>query len=180
MLEKIYAYCGLQFARFQFRSDVDTPQEMTKFFTGSRHVLITLPLGYEQAAEAGKALRKFRDSLGHLQFTVIHTSTRATALTEFPHCTVIRIDPADITRFGLPGKPLLQRIFTKQYDVALDFNLDFVLHTAYICKASRAKVRVNFFDDVNADLFFNVRFKLGAKRSTQSVYDQCAACLSMF
>ncbi len=180
MLERLYAYCGLQYARFQFRSDIDTPQKMTNFFTGARNVLITLPIGYEEAAEAGKALRKFRDSLSHLEFTVIHTSTRATALTEFPRCTVIRIDPPDVNRFSLPVAPLLKRIYVKQYDVALDFNLDFVLHTAYICKASRAGVRVNFYDGPDADLFFNVRFNLAARRASQSVYDQCASCLAMF
>jgi hypothetical protein len=180
MLERFYAYCGLQFARFQFRSDIDMPQEMTRFFTGARHVLITLPAGYEEAAEAGNALRKFRESLSHLQFTVIHTSTRATALTEFPRCTVIRLDPPDINRFSLPSKALLQRIFVKEFEVALDFNLDFVLHTAYICKASRARVRVNFCEHPSADLFFNVQFKLGERRPSQSVYDQCASCLSMF
>jgi hypothetical protein len=180
MLEGLYAWGGLQYARFQFRSDIDTPQDMTRFFTGARHVLLTLPPGYEEAAEAGNALRKFRESLYHLQFTVIHTSTRATSLTEFPRCNVVRLDPNDINRWSLPSKALLQRIFVKEFDVAIDFNLDFVLHAAYICKASRAKVRVNFSDHPEADMFFNVQFKLGARKSTQTVYDQCAACLSMF
>lgn len=180
MLERLYAWGGMQYARFQFRSDIDTPQDLTRFFTGAHHVLLTLPPGYEDAASAGNALRKFRDSLSHLQFTVVHTGTRATALTEFPRCTVVRIDAQDIDRYGLPSKALLQRVFFKEYDVAIDFNLDFVLHAAYICKASRARVRVSFCDHAYAESFFNVLFKLGSQRSAQTVYDQCATCLSMF
>jgi hypothetical protein len=170
----------MQFAKLQFRSDFDTPQPMTNFFTGAKNVLIMLPAGYQESVEAGKALRKFRDQLTHLHLTVIHTSTWATALTEFPHCTVIRMDPKDINKFSLPSKSLMKRIFTKEYDVALDFNLDFVLHTAYICKASRARVRVNFFQHQASDIFYNVQFHLHEQKNPQALYEHCAKCLAMF
>jgi hypothetical protein len=79
----------------------------------------------------------------------------------------------------LPTKAILQRIFTKEFDVAVDLNLDFVLHTAYICKASRAKVRVGFSSQVS-DVFYNIILNLNKQRTPQALYDKFAECLSMF
>ena len=130
--------------------------------------------------DAANALYKYREALGHLNLTIIHTGTRETTLSSFLHSQIIRITPADINRFSLPTKGLMQRVFTREYDVALDLNLDFVLHSAYICKASRAKIRVGFQRNPLSDLFFNVRVDLAERRAPQSAYEQFAACLMMF
>jgi hypothetical protein len=179
MFDNALRYAGLQIARFQFRSDVDTVQPLTTFFTGAKSVLITLPAGYEEAIIAGDALHAFRNRLMHLNLTVVHTSTRATSLSDFPRSEVIRISQADINRVFLPTRELLQRIIHQEYDAAVDLNLDFVLHTAYICKASRAKVRVGFVHPWS-DVFFNVQFNLDRQRTPQVVYEKFAQCLAMF
>lgn len=179
MFEKVLRYVGFGIARFQFRSDIDTVQPLTKFFTGAQSALIMLPAGYEEANIAGDALHAFRNRLVHLNLTVVHTSTRATSLSDFPRSEVIRIGPSDINRLSLPTKGLLQRIIHRDYDAAVDLNLDFVLHTAYICKASRAKVRVGFVHPWS-DTFFNVQFNLDKQRTPQVVYEKFAACLAMF
>jgi hypothetical protein len=179
MFERALAKLGLQFAKFQFRSDIDTVQPMTEFFTGARNVLITLPLGYEEAILAGNAMKAFRNRLSHLHLTVVNNSTRATSLIDFPKCEVVRLDPADINKFSLPTKQLLQRILQREYDVAMDLNLDFVLHTAYICKASRARVRVGF-NHPWSDVFFNVQLNFDKQRSPQVLYEKFAACMAMF
>lgn len=180
MLDRTFALLGLQFAKFQFRSDFDTPQHLTNFFTGAKNVLVTMPRGYDNAVHAGNALYKYRDALSHVHLTIIHTGTRETNLTSFLHSRIIRITPADVNRFMLPKRALMQQIFSREYDVALDLNLDFVLHSAYICKASRAKVRVGLHRSPLADLFFNVRVDLAERRAPQSMYEQFAACLMMF
>ncbi|HLF15682.1 MAG TPA: hypothetical protein VI932_12430 [Bacteroidota bacterium] len=180
MLERTFSLVGLQFAKFQFRSDFDTPQNMTNFFTGAKNVLVAMPRGYDNAVHAGNALHKYRDALNHLHLTIIHTGTRETNLSSFLHSQIIRITPADINTFSLPTRGLMQRIFLREYDVALDLNLDFVLHSAYICKASRARVRVGFQRSPLADLFFNVKVELTERRAPQSMYEHFAACLMMF
>jgi hypothetical protein len=180
MLQRTFSLVGLQFAKFQFRSDFDTPQDLTNFFTGAKNVLVTMPRGYDNAVHAGNALHKYRDALNHLHLTIIHTGTRETNLSSFLHSQIIRITPADINRFSLPSRALMQRIFVRQYDVALDLNLDFVLHSAYICKASRAKVRVGFQRSPLADMFFNVKVELAERRAPQTMYERFAAALMMF
>ena len=71
------------------------------------------------------------------------------------------------------------RIFNREYDVAMDLNLDFVLHTAYICKASRARVRVGYSHSA-ADLFYNVQLNFDRNSSPQVLYKKFASCLAMF
>ncbi len=179
MLEQLFKNIGVRLAKFEFRNEIDAVQPMTGFFTGARSVLITLPVGYEEAVLAGNAMRSFRNRLQHLQLTVVNNSTRATSLIDFPKCEVIRLDPGDVNRFSLPTKHTLQRILHREFDVAMDLNLDFVLHTAYICKASRARVRVGF-GYANAETFFNVLLNLDTQRSPQVLYEKFAACIGMF
>ncbi|TAK53763.1 MAG: hypothetical protein EPO24_13905 [Bacteroidetes bacterium] len=180
MLERLKAYIGLQLAKFQFRNEVDKPQELTQFFSGAKNVLIVLPLGYEEAVIASNALRAFKARLNHLHLTVVNNGTRATSLIEFSKCEVIRMNPADVNKLFLPTPGIMQRILSKEYDVAMDLNLDFVLHTAYICKASKAKARVGFSAGSTADTFFNVQLNLKMPAPPQAMYEKFAACLSMF
>ncbi|HLA99925.1 MAG TPA: hypothetical protein VJO14_00940, partial [Bacteroidota bacterium] len=93
MLERTLSVVGLQFAKFQFRSDFDTPQPLTNFFTSAKNVLITMPRGYDNAVHAGNALHKYKDRLDHLHLTIIHTGTRETNLSSFLHSQIIRISP---------------------------------------------------------------------------------------
>jgi hypothetical protein len=179
MFEQAFKYVGLQLAKFQFRSEMDTMQPMTNFLRTAKNVLITLPAGYDEAIFAGNAMRKLRQRLENPRMTVIHTSTRTTSLADFQKCEVVRIDPSDINRFSLPTRGLLQRIFPHEYDVAVDLNLDFVLHTAYICKVSRARVRVGF-GHPSADAFFNVLVNVNKEQPPQALYEHFASCLAMF
>ena len=179
MFDQAFSRLGFLFAKLQFHGDVDQVQPLTEFIKGARNMLIILPLGYEEAAVASDALFRTCRELSHVHLTVIHTGTRATSLTVFPKCEVIRIDPADINRFSLPTRSLMKRIFKHEYDVAMDLNLDFVLHTAYICKASRAKVRVGC-THAASDLFYNVQLNLNTHSPPQAVYQKVASCLAMF
>ncbi len=179
MFDDALAYVGLQVAKLQFRTDIDQVQSFTTFLRTAGNVLITLPVNYEESVIAGNALRDFRRQRENLKLTVVNNSTWSTSLADFPRCEVVHVDTADVNRLSLPRKALLQRILHAPFDVAVDLNLDFVLHTAYICKASRAKVRVGFAHAA-ADLFFNVQINIDRRRTPQALYERFAACLSMF
>jgi hypothetical protein len=179
MLDEAFAFVGIQMTKLRFRFDTDTVQPFTGFLKDARNVLITLPTGYDNSVLAGNAIRAHRDRLAHLHLTVVHNSTRSTPLSEFQGSEVVRIDPSDINRFSLPTRQLLKRVMTRPFDVAIDLNLDFVLHTAYICKVSRARVRVGFAHAA-ADMFYNVQVKLNAQKSPQALYEKFAAVLAMF
>lgn len=178
-IDRTLEHLGLLYARFQFRKDADLPQPFTKFFSSARSILVVLPTGYEESIIAGDALQQFKTRLQHANLTVVNTGTRMTSLVGFPKCQVIRLDPPDITRFSLPSGPALQRIIHREHDVAMNLNLDFVLHAAYICKASRARVRVGFTHRAS-DVFYNVQLHLTSPRTPAMLYEKFAACLAMF
>ena len=179
MFDRFFFQLGFLFARLQFLTDVDHVQSMTEFVRGARNVLILLPAGYEDAVLASNALFEICRELGNVHLTVVHTSTRATSLAVYPRCEVLRLDRGDLNWFSLPTRSLMRRIFKRDYDVAMDLNLDFVLHTAYICKASRAKVRVGC-SHAASDLFYNVQLNLSRRSSPRELYQKYAACMAMF
>jgi len=179
MLKRLYWFLGFQYAKFQFKNEIDHVQSLTEFFTGAKSILVILPIGYEEAIHASNSLRRFRNRLQHLHLTVIASGTRATSLIDFPKCEVIRLIESDINRFFLPSKAILQRICQREFDVAMDLNLDFILHSAYICKASRAKVRIGLVHP-KADIFFNVQINITTPRTVQALYEKFAAYLAMF
>ena len=170
---------GLRLARYQFRKERDTVQPFTNFFSGAKNVLVILPVGYDEAILASEALSVHKDKLSNVHLIVIHNSTRFTSLAIFPRSEVIRLDPPDLNRFFLPRTSVIQRLPKHQYDVAMDLNLDFVLHSAYICKASRARIRVGF-SHPEADLFYNVQMQFNGPRTPQAMFDKFVNCLSMF
>ena len=179
MLKRAFAYAGLQFAKLQFRADIDAVQPMTDFFSKAGTILLVLPVGYEESVIAGKALGKLHDRMKNMHVVIVHTGTRATPLSVLPRSEVVRIDQNDINKFSLPRQSLLHRILPRHYDVAIDLNLDFVLHTAYICKVTRAAVRVGFEHDGD-DAFFNVQMNVDRQRAPQARFEHAATFLSMF
>src|SRR5436309_15732484 len=102
MFERVLAFLGLQIAKLQFRSEFDTIQTMTNFFSSAGNILIVLPVGYEQAVHAGNALREACSRLPHAHLTVVHSGTRETALGVIPRCEVVRMDASDLNKFSLP------------------------------------------------------------------------------
>jgi hypothetical protein len=179
MFDKLRTSMGLWYAKWQFRKNVDQPRQMTDFLRGARSILVMMPQRYEDAQAAGDSLRRIFQSLKDAHLTVVTTGTRAATIGEMHRSNVIRLDEADLNRFFLPRKNTLKGICGRQYDVVLDLNLDFVLHAAYICKASRAPVRVGI-GRPRSDAFFNVEMNLDRSTSPGVVYEKLAQCLEMF
>ncbi len=179
MLEQFGERLGRAFASLQFRSQKDPPRQMTGFLRTADHVLITLPVGYDAAVAAASALQQIRNNLTQGHLTLVHAGTRDTGMTGYLRCEVVRLAPDDINWFALPRRSVLQRIMTHPYDVAIDLNLDFVLHTAYICRASGAGIRVGC-GAAGTENFFNVQIQNSAPRSGQQMYDPLVAALAMF
>jgi len=179
MIQRAFTYLGYRYAKFQFRADVDAVQPLTDFFHTAKSMLVILPVGYEDALIAGTILRDVLKQRRSLHLTVIHNSTRETPLSELPRCEVVRLNPEDINRFSLPKKSIVQRLAAQHYDVAVNLNLDFILHTAYICKASRASVRVGC-THLASDVFYNVQVNLTTPASPHVLFKRFAECMAMF
>lgn len=179
MFDNLRKSIGLLYAKWHFRKNGDSQQVLTDFFRRAQSFLIILPPGYEEAHIAGNSLKRLFDVLKNAHLTVVTTGIRATALSDMQRSNVIRLDEVDINRFFLPRKNVLQRISARSYDVAIDMNLDFVLHAAYICKASRAPIRVGIMRQ-HGERFYNIQLNLNRSVPLQHVYEKFVQCLEMF
>ncbi len=179
MLRDLRQSVGLLYARWCFRNDREPQQPLTDFFRRSRKILVLLPQGNKEAALAGTTLNKLWDMLKNMHLTVVTTGIRPTLLSDSLQSEVILLKNVDVNKFFIPRKTVLQRVLAQSYDVAVDLNLDFILHAAYICKASRAPVRVAAMRQ-HGETFFNVQLNLDRTASPQVVYEKFVECLGMF
>lgn len=179
MLHDLRQSVGLLYARWYFRKDSQPQQPLTDFFRRSRSILVVLPQGDEEAAIAGTTLRKLWDVLKNMHLTIVSTGIRPTLLSDSFQSEVILLEDVDVNKFFIPRKSVLQRVLARPYDVALDLNLDFILHAAYICKASHAPVRVAAVRQYG-ETFFNVQLNLDHTAPPQIVYEKFVQCLAMF
>jgi hypothetical protein len=178
ILRQIRTWLGLAYARWRFRTDRDYHQPLTEFFRSARSILVVLPMGYEDANVAGAAFKRLLGGAANAHVTVVTTGIRATPLSD-GRSEVIRVDEVDLNPFFLPRNNIMHRVIAHSYDLAVDLNLDFVLHAAYICKASRAPVRVGIRRE-HSDTFYNVQLNLDRSGSPQTVYGRFVDLLNMF
>ncbi|MDI6802891.1 MAG: hypothetical protein QME58_03475 [Bacteroidota bacterium] len=179
MFEHTLEYIGLQYTKFLYRKEKDTQQELTDFISHARTILIVLPVDYEDAQAAGIAFRTIRDKLENKEITIVTEGIRSTSLSELPRSKVIRMSASHINKFFLPRQNFLDRLRETSYDVIINLNLDFVLYTAYICKATGAKYRIGLADRA-ADTFYNVQFNFNKAQPASNIYQQFVQYLKMF
>jgi hypothetical protein len=168
---------GLRLARFTFRSKPDQTMTFTGALTAGKHVLLVLPLVPTQHS-TGAIIELVRSRYGDDHITVVADALDNGITALMPHSEILRISAQQVTRFFHPPGALLQRIAGRPFDIAIDLNLDFLLPSGYICKASGARVRVGFARP-GADLFFNLQVQTGNTQGS-SVYERLASCLKMF
>jgi ADP-heptose:LPS heptosyltransferase len=96
-----------------------------------------------------------------------------------PRSTVIRLVKEDVSFFYLPRTPFLEGLAKREFDLAIDLNLDLVLPSAYICRESKARVRVGFIRH-RSDTFYNLAIQLNPVLNREEIYERLANCLQMF
>jgi ADP-heptose:LPS heptosyltransferase len=179
MLTAIRKGVGLSLARWHFKKADGVETSFTRFFTEARRILVVLPLWEEEAASPHELLLTLKEHVKEANLTIV-AGTQETYLSHLiPNSTIIRIHQNDLTTFFLPRTSVLSALGARQYDIAIDLNLDFLLPSAYICRVSNAKIRVGFARP-NADVFFNMTVDRNPDLDKTSPYDRLAKCLQMF
>ncbi len=177
MLESVRRSLGLRVARLTFRRRSDTIVSFTGSFSPGKRGLVILPLSATRHS-VQPVLDFLRTSIGESRLTVVAAEHDTTPTTMLPRAEVVRISNAEISRLYLPIRPIIQRITARQYDVAVDLNLDFLLPSGYICRVSNARVRVGFCRH-GADTFYNLQVQSDPAHP-RALYDRFATCLQMF
>ena len=169
---------GLLYARFHFR-EPDKVLTFTDAVKRARSALVVMP-SEQMYSEMSRPLLQFiqsRFSGGNL--TIIVPEEAKPVVRQLTRCDVINLRQDDIGSFALPKKEIINRIRRNTYDLVIDLNLKFSLPAAYMCKASRSRLRVGFATEY-ADTFFNLQIRTDASRNVKSTYERFAACLGMF
>jgi ADP-heptose:LPS heptosyltransferase len=178
MLDRLRKRIGLFYAKVHFR-EPDKVLTFTDAVKRARSAMVILP-SERTHTEMSRPLIQFiqRRFLGG-NLTVIVPDEARSFERQLPRCDVIHLRQIDIGSFALPKKSIIHRIQRNEYDLVLDLNLEFSLPAAYLCKASRSRLRVGFATEY-ADTFYNFQIKRDAARNVKTVYERFAACLGMF
>ena len=178
-IQQLRLWVGDRIARFTFRAMRDDIIAFTDAVSSARSVLVVMPLDAGRTAPPQSVLDYLHRTYAEGSVTVVTHEADLGLTRRLPRCTVIRMVHEDITPLMLPRKAFLERVLTKPFDLALDLNLDFLLPSAYICKASRARVRVGFVR-AYAEGYYNFTVKANPSLRREEVYGRLTRYLQMF
>jgi len=179
MFENARRTLGLQIARFRLRN---APHEVVAFTAAlgcAERALLIMPLGNGEFLPTVMVIDMLRRKYGERNLTVVTDGRGSEVNRALPHSTFIRLLNTDLNALFLPHTNVLHQIRQSSYDVAIDLNLDLVLPSAYICRASSAIVRIGFVRK-HADVFYNFQIRPDPTLSRRVIYDRLAKCLQMF
>jgi len=179
MLNAIRRSVGMQVSRFRFRKTRDKVMSFSRSFTDARDVLVVMPFDRGQLLKTVFVIDLLRKTFHEENLTFVTTERNQELRRMMPRSQFIPVSENDRTVFHLPRPALLQRVNRKPYDLAVDLNLDFLLPSAYICKATNARVRIGLAKK-RGDMFFNFQVRTGAEQGGKDVYERLATCLQMF
>ena len=177
MLESLGRSLGLSLSRFRFRNNRD---EVISFagITAGNHALLILPLT-PSAVSPAPVIDLLRKHFPDNRITIVTDEHDSTVGALLPRSEILRFGTANISRFFLPTPDITRVVQARRYDVAIDLNLDFLLPSAYICKASNARVRLGFAR-TGAEAFYNFLMQPDITRGAAHLYERFAAVVQMF
>ena len=179
MLDDFRRFTGLQVARFRFRRSREKVISFTRSVSNARDVLVIMPLDRRQLLNTVFVIDLLRKRFREENVTFVTHEKNQELKKMMPRSQFVTLLASEATLFYLPRREALRRVQRRSYDLALDLNLDFLLPSAYICKASGARVRIGFARK-RADTFFNFQVRTDPALSPQNLFDRLATCLQMF
>lgn len=177
MLESLGRSLGFHLSRFRFRNNRDGVISFTGITAGN-HALLILPLTPSTLSPA-PVIDLLRKNFPDNRITIVTDEHDSAIGALLPHSEIVRLGTANTSRFFLPAPDITRAVKARRYDVAIDLNLDFLLPSAYICKASNARVRLGFAR-IGAEVFFNFVMQPDSTRGATQLYERLAAVVQMF
>jgi len=179
MFEGLRTLVGWQTARFRFRKDRDRVIRFTEAVTSARSALVIMPLNPTNLLPTVTVFEMLKKKFQEEHLTVITGDHGLEVMRLLPRTQFIHILAAEVSPFYLPHKDIIARVRKKPYDLAIDLNLDLVLPSGYICRASDARIRVGFVRK-RADMFYNFLIRPDPTLGTKLIYDRMVQCLQRF
>ena len=179
MLDSFRRTAGIALCRWHFRSEKPQVTLFSGAVSGARHAILIMPLPEFDLHVITPVIEVLHKKFLDKHITVVTPLHSVELMRLLPQGRFIRIEPADVSAFHIPGSSILTRLPRSDYDLAIDLNLDFLLPSGYICRNSGARIRVGF-DVKHSDLFYNFVVQATTAHGRRRAYERLAACLSMF
>jgi hypothetical protein len=179
MFEKLRYRVGLAYARFHFRSESQQPLRWTGAISSARRALLLLPEAPTDPQALRSTVEYFLRTFTPANLLIVSRVDVSTQLFLDRRAQLQTFAPTDLNAWFLPQDELTRRVKKSTFDVAVDLNLDLALPSAYLCRASEARIRVGFAKPYG-DTFYN--FQVQPRRITNfgSAATYLINCLQMF
>jgi hypothetical protein len=169
---------GILWTRFLFRHDRDPVINFSEAFPRATRAVVIYPVQPIEQESTSLMLsylsERFADGL-----TVVVRQELRTSLLSLPRLRMVTYNADDVTKWFTPRSSLVRRMKTMSFDIAVDLNAQFSLVSAFLCKASRAPLRVSFAKE-RGERFFNVQYQSRGNGKRQRHYQGLVRCLQMF
>jgi hypothetical protein len=179
MLEGFRRNIGLSYSRLHFRHNHDRTMNFTDVLTRSRRALVILPESVLDGESLSTLFRYLLRKFSPECMEILIRNDHLFSLASTPPLKTLTYSDEDINTWLVPRKKLLQRIESHSYDVALDLNIGLSLPSAFLCKASKAPLRVSFAKR-KGDQFYNFQVRTKENNSASRTYRNLIKCLDMF
>lgn len=179
MFNDLRGFIGVRAAQFHFRKLRDSVVSFTSAVSGARQVLIIMPLGPGEFLPTVMVIDMLKRRFREENLTIVTGDRGLEVMRMLPRTQFIHLLKHEVSYFFLPRADVIERLRKRQYDLAIDLNLDLVLPSAYICRASAARVRIGF-NRKHADAFYNFQIQPDPTLSKRLIYDRLVQCLDMF
>lgn len=179
MFENVRQSIGIKVARMRFRKNVPPQTDFTHSFSNARSALVIVPENSEHRAMAIPLLTSLQNKFrGNRLTIVIHDSFRDLA-GSLAHCNVIALRKEHRGFFFLPKRSVVKDIARQEYDLALDLNIPMVLTAAYLCRITKAVLKVGFVKE-KSDLFYNFQMNVSPQANPRAQYERLLQTMTMF
>lgn len=166
-------------SRVHFRRHRDAVVRFTDAITDARRALVILPETARDIAAVQWAMRYLADRFAGGSMVVMVRSELSPWVKNDKRYQLVTYRDEDVNLWYMPRRQLRRKLKTSTFDVALDLNLGFDLTGAYLCRESRAPLRIGF-SKTHADRFYNFQIQTKATTSLTLAYRSYIRCLEMF
>ena len=179
MFEQFRYRVGISYSRFHFRTSEQQAIRWTGAVSDAQHALLLLPESPQDSASLRSIVEFFQRQFTPSHLLIVGTVESATRLALDRRAQLVTFAPSDMNAWFVPRGELTQKVKKSTFDVAVDLNLDLALPSAYLCRASGARIRVGF-NKQHADTFYNFLVQPHQTNNFGAACNSLTNCLQMF
>jgi hypothetical protein len=179
MFENMRLKIGAAYAGFRFRSESDPIVRFTDAISIAKQPIVFLPEFPEEAAGVEPVLKYLSQRFHTSKVLLVVRKEVLSRLPEHRSFPLVTYSGEELNAWYLPTADLLRKVKKSTFDVAFDLNIRFALPSSYLCRASRAPLRIGFVKP-NADIYYNFQVQSASADNSSQAYSHLLKCIEMF